>query len=51
MALPAGRVPVALCSLPWQPALLVLIADTAGGERLLSAAQGLFHCSQLDARP
>lgn len=26
------------------------LADTAGEERPPSAAQGLFHCSQLDAR-
>lgn len=50
LALPSGRVPVALCSLPWEPVLLVLIADIAGEERLQSAAQGLFHCSELDAR-
>lgn len=50
MVLPSGRVPVALCSLPREPGLLVLIADIAGEERLQSAAQGLLHCSQLDAR-
>lgn len=50
MVLPSGRVPVALCSLPWEPVLLVLIADIAGEERLQSAAQGLLHCSELNAR-
>lgn len=50
MVFPSGRAPMALCSLPWQPVLLVLIADLAGEERLLRAAQGLFHCPQPDAR-
>lgn len=43
-------VPVALCSLPWEPVLLGLIADIAGEERLQSAVQGLFNCSELYAR-
>lgn len=47
---PIWQAPVALCSLPREPVLLVLIGDSAGEERLLSAAQGLFHCPQLDAR-
>lgn len=41
---------MALCFLPWEPVLLVLIPHTAGEERLQSAALGLFHCSELDAR-
>lgn len=50
MVLPSGRVPVALCSLPWESVLLVLIPDIAAEDRLQSAAQGLLHCSGFDAR-
>lgn len=50
MVLPSGRIPVVLCSLPWEPVLLVLIADIAAEERLQSTSQGLFHCSELGAK-